>query len=65
MVLQPVALGRDRTLAFAQASIPGGGSETFYGWSLRFMAGYSFALGGAFQACCPAASRINRVISSG
>src|ERR1700730_2088481 len=30
MVFQRAALGRDRPLAFAQAAIPGGGSEAFH-----------------------------------
>src|SRR6267378_5008805 len=30
MVFQRAALGRDRPLAFAEAAIPGGGSETFH-----------------------------------
>src|ERR1700730_18036000 len=58
---QRAALGRDRALAFTQAAVPGGRSKTFHGSLLPFV----LCMRWARQVCCPAASRISRVISSG
>src|ERR1700716_4344971 len=55
---QRAALGRDRALAFTQVAVPGGRSKAFHGSLLLCMCWVR-------QACCPAASRISRVISSG
>src|SRR5260370_9609187 len=58
---QRAALGRDRALAFTQAAVPGGRSKAFHGSLLLVV----LCMFWARQACCPAASRISRVISSG
>src|SRR5260221_1959505 len=58
---QRAALGRDRALAFTQAAVPGGRSKAFH-WLL---APFVLCIGGVRHACCPAASRISRVNSSG
>src|SRR6266566_1498133 len=56
---QRAALGRDRALAFTETAVPGGISVS------RLLAPSVLCMCWARQACCPAASRISRVISSG